>query len=367
MKTRRGAVRRARGCRRDHGAGMLEYTGGTVAIAAVLTAVVVLIGGASFGGTVVANACRAYNAVFGGTLACAMPQGPAEPEDPYEQATSGDYVALGDSFSSGEGAGDYAPGTDFDDREDLWPFNYDQEKHNRCHRSANSYSAGVYAGNPFKGDYKFVACSGAVNSDFQNPNHSSTDEDPQENALSDKTSLVTLTIGGNDLGFVQVVEDCFWSGERGLPWRTTCQAKHDQRIQDYLDTLKTMLVKQYLNLKNRAPNARIIVVGYPPLFDESSGDSYRNLLFKEDMAWMNEKAGQLNATIAAAAREAGVEFVDPTAAFAGHGIGSKDPWVNDLYFGGAGWTPVNPGSFHPNAAGQAALAALVNEQLHHPR
>ena len=58
--------------------------------------------------------------------------------------------------------------------------------------------------------------------------------------------------------------------------------------------------------------------------------------------------------IAAAATEAGVEFVDPTKAFNGHGIGSEDPWFNDISLGGPGCAPVNPGSFHPNAAGQAA-------------
>ena len=82
---------------------------------------------------------------------------------------------------------------------------------------------------------------------------------------------------------------------------------------------------------------------------------------------MNEKAAELNAMLASAAKEAGAEFVDPTDTFRGHGIGSDDSWINDLDFGGPGFMITNPGSFHPNATGHAALAQLIQQQLEHPR
>ena len=70
---------------------------------------------------------------------------------PLEQATSGRYVGLGDSYSSGEGAWDYEEGTDFDDRDDLWPFDDGEEDHNRCHRSANAYANVLASSTTFAG------------------------------------------------------------------------------------------------------------------------------------------------------------------------------------------------------------------------
>lgn len=83
--------------------------------------------------------------------------------------------------------------------------------------------------------------------------------------------------------------------------------------------------------------------------------------------WVVPVADALNAMLREAAREAGVEFIDPTSAFIGHGVGSDAPWINDLDWGGPGLSLVDPGSFHPNAAGHEAMAALLQEQLENPR
>ena len=84
---------------------------------------------------------------------------------------------------------------------------------------------------------------------------------------------------------------------------------------------------------------------------------------------MNSRADELNAMLREACREAGVEFIDPTQAFLGHGVGAPDgeQWINDLDWGGPGLAITDPGSFHPNAQGHAALAALLAEQLRNPR
>ena len=287
-------------------------------------------------------------------------------QTPYEQAVSGTYVAMGDSFASGEGSWDYEKGTDFDDRDDLWPFNDDEEDHNRCHRSANAYAQIIAADNDFAGGDQFVACSGAQIDDFDEPNGANTDEDAQLDQLDENTSLVTLSVGGNDLGFADVIEDCVINGERGVGFVDSCQEKHDARITKRLPQLKRELISLYRQVKQQAPNARIVVVGYPPLFAEDPEDDYGNLLFGEDQQWMNERAGDLNTVLAEAAEEAGVEFVDPTNAFRGHGLGSDDPWFNDLDWGGPGMMLVDPSSFHPNGQGQRAFAELVQQQLENP-
>lgn len=345
--------------RDERGAGTVEYVGATIAAAVLALGVLAT----PAGGTISDAFSRAVCSVIQRD-GCGV--APGAGETPLEQATSGDYVALGDSYSSGEGAWDYEDGTDFDDRDDLWPFNDDEEDHNRCHRSENAYSQVVASANDFAGDVTFVACSGAVITDLTHPNHGNTGEDPQLDALDDDVSLVTMTMGGNDLGFADVVKDCIINGARGVGFVDSCQEKHDQRIEDLLPELEQRLIDQYRAIKEKAPNARVVIIGYPQLFPEHPGDDYHDLLFKEDQVWMNEKAAELNAMLRDAARQAGVEFVDPTDIFRDHGIGSDDPWINDLDWGGPGLMIVDPSSFHPNAAGHAAIAQLIQQQLEHP-
>lgn len=148
--------------------------------------------------------------------------------------------------------------------------------------------------------------------------------------LDDDVSLVTMSVGGNDLGFATIVEDCIINGESGVPILDSCQDKHADRIDERLDDLHDELVDTYDAIQDRAGNARVVIVGYPELFAQDPRDSISNVLYAEDQEWMNEQAGELNDMLRSAAREAGVEFVDPTQAFRGHGIGSDDPWINDL-------------------------------------
>lgn len=82
---------------------------------------------------------------------------------------------------------------------------------------------------------------------------------------------------------------------------------------------------------------------------------------------MNDKGDQLNTMLRQVAEETGVEFVDPTNAFRGHGLGSDDPWINNLAFGGPGMMLIDPGSFHPTPQGQAVMAGLMSDQIEKPK
>jgi lysophospholipase L1-like esterase len=349
--------------RRDGGAATLESVA-LFAVAAVLVVSLTLVmWGAELAGMTARAVCSVETVLDGrARVGCGDPGA----RTPYEQAVSGRYVGMGDSYSSGEGASDYERGTDFDDRDDFWPFDDDEEAHNRCHRSGDAYARILGDSNPFAGGSTFVACSGAVIADLDNPNQHQTGEPPQTDALGDDVSLVTLSVGGNDLGFGDVVKDCVLNGGGGVPFTDGCQEKHDKRIAQRLPELRRELLAQYKEIHRLAPNARIVVVGYPQLFVDNPSDNYDNLLFAEDQVWMNEKAAELNAMLASVAEEAGAEFVDPTDAFRGHNIGSTDSWMNDLDFDGPGMSVPNPSSFHPNAAGQAAIAQLIQQQLEHP-
>lgn len=289
-----------------------------------------------------------------------------EGQTPYEWATSGRYVAMGDSFASGEGAWNYQQGTDLEDRDDWWPFNDNHEAHNRCHRSTNAYSQIIAAGNDFAGGHDFVACSGSTTQQFGNANDKQTGEAPQFDALGEDVSFVTVTIGGNDLGFSAILKACIGvsvvSGHQ-----VDCRSSQDKKILAEQAALRAKLLASYQQIRSKAPNARVVVVGYPSLFaeDKSADDSVP--LTAEERSWMNSKAGQLNSMLSSVAAEAGVEFLDPTDAFRSHGLGSTEPWINDLDLGGPGMMLKDPSSLHPNAAGQAAIAKLVQAQLENPQ
>jgi hypothetical protein len=115
--------------------------------------------------------------------------------------TSATYVAMGDSFSSGEGNTPYESGSD--------------TSSDQCHRSTLAYGSllAVYrkytssSGLP-SSTFAFPACSGSTTNDFYSNNHNYGSEVPQLNSLGAGTKVVTLTIGGNDLGFTDVIEAC---------------------------------------------------------------------------------------------------------------------------------------------------------------
>ncbi|SDM69304.1 Lysophospholipase L1 [Lentzea albidocapillata subsp. violacea] len=216
-----------------------------------------------------------------------------------------EYVALGDSYASGAGAGSYVDGS--------------------CRRSSNAYPA--LRGTEFP-SFKFVACSGATTKSLRS----------QFRALTANTTFVTITIGGNDLGFVDVLTTCTLSGDRACAKRvaTAVDFIHGQ--------LPARLDTAYATIKEAAPHAKLVVLGYPRLFTPNDGC---RTLSKSKRQVLNEAADQLSGVIAQAAGRAGARYVDVREAFADHGVCAAEPWMNAL---------VNPtaDSYHPNKAGQAA-------------
>ena len=216
-----------------------------------------------------------------------------------------EYVALGDSYASGAGAGSYV-----DDS---------------CRRSSNAYPA--LRGKSFP-SFKFVACSGATTQSLGS----------QFSALTPTTTLVTITIGGNDLGFVDVMTTCTLNGDNACVSRVTTAVKFTR------EQLPARLDATYATIRNSAPNAELVVLGYPRLF--TPDDKCRTLSEPKRQA-LNDAADQLSEVTAAAAARAGARYVDVREAFAGHGVCSAQPWINALV------SPTDD-SYHPNTAGQAA-------------
>jgi lysophospholipase L1-like esterase len=260
------------------------------------------------------------------------------------------YVALGDSYSSGEGACTpvtltgcrYLRGTD--------------TATDQCHRSANAYPVRVAARLPKAWHSVFAACSGAVTSDITSS--SRFGEPAQLTRLAvgpGKTvRLVTLTIGGNDAGFASAVGACVTAHVFG----GSCHGTVTWAIPTA--TLKARLVATYAAIHKAAPQARVLVVGYPRLF--AAKPKVACDLATVDAPAFSKAEDQLNATIAAAVKSADrgaghayATFVDNGRTFRGHELCAAPPanaWLNPLELAGG----LQAASFHPNAHGQSALA-----------
>lgn len=216
-----------------------------------------------------------------------------------------EYVALGDSYASGAGAGSYVDGS--------------------CRRSSNAYPA--LQGKEFP-SFKFVACSGATTKSLKS----------QFRALTPATTLATITIGGNDLGFVDVLTTCTLGSDNA------CGKRVEKAREFARDELPARLDATYSAIKTAAPNAELVVLGYPRLFTQVDGCRTLSTMKREDL---NDAADELSGVIAEAAARAGARYVDVREAFADHGVCSREPWINAL---------INPtaDSYHPNRAGQVA-------------
>ncbi|MGW1166971.1 SGNH/GDSL hydrolase family protein [Streptomyces sp. NPDC002550] len=221
------------------------------------------------------------------------------------------YVALGDSYSAGLGAGDYLPtGTN-------------------CRRSGRAYPV-LWASAHKVASFAFPACNHARTGDVLSG---------QLGALGAGTRLVTLTVGGMDAGFGVVMTTCALGGtSRCLSAVTAARATVDSSLGDNLDRL-------YSAIRDRAPAAHVVVLGYPHLYhlrgtcEMGLQDSAR--------AAIDDGVDHLDALIARHAAAHGFTFADVRAAFAGHEICSAAPWLHSVEV----LAPTE--SYHPTASGQS--------------
>jgi len=236
-------------------------------------------------------------------------------------ATAESYVALGDSFAAGVGARSY------------------QAESLTCYRSPQSYPALVAAraGLPLT----FAACAGAVTADVV---------ERQALSLQRSTTFVTVTIGGNDLGFASVLSTCALPG-----WLGSCGPATDRARALLRSALPERLDRVFAVVRARSPRARVVVTGYPRLFGEKDCSAL-TFFSRSERRRLNQTTEELDATIRARARAAGFRYVGPAAAFTGHAWCADDAWVN-----GPSRPTVN--SFHPTAGGHAAYARLVGPAL----
>lgn len=231
---------------------------------------------------------------------------------PAAQAAAPSYVALGDSYSSGTGTRSY-----IDDG-------------TSCQRSTQAYPALVAAARGYA--LNFRACSGAKVADVTNT---------QLGALSATTGYVTISVGGNDAGFADVLTECatpWWAGN--------CDAAINQAQSFINNTLPGRLSTLYASIRAKAPNAKVVVVGYPRIFmgeDCNAGTWFS----PAEQTRLNQTADLLNSRTSAQAAAKGFAFANPTSRFTGHAVCDATEWINGLS------SPVSE-SYHPNRAGHAS-------------
>jgi lysophospholipase L1-like esterase len=279
---------------------------------------------------------------------------PVRPVTPVEAAVQGGYAALGDSYSSGEGVYDRVADQ---------ALNPDG---GRCHRSRGAYYTVITRGYRFARGSTFWACSGARTTSALSGQHGGP---PQVGRVDVHTSLITISIGGNDAGFAPVLARCVVK----LPWSSACRDQEPE-VDARLGELRGRLAGVLGRLTRAAPYARVLVLGYPRPFPARPRERVHNLS-AEDQRWINTMTGRLDGVIAAAVRDADrglvaagkpgtVEYIDGYDAFAGHEIGTRDPYVNGLDVD-IDLTAIaaRPHSFHPTAGGYRRFAALVDRQI----
>ncbi|GAA2513549.1 SGNH/GDSL hydrolase family protein [Pilimelia columellifera] len=232
------------------------------------------------------------------------------PASAFAAASPTRYVSLGDSYSAGVGAGDYDAAS------------------GSCRRSRHAYPrqwvaahAGAVA--------TYLACSGADTATLLR------DQAP---GVPVNATLVTVSIGGNDVGFGQVIAACVASGE------SKCANAVNTATGKIENALPARLDAVYRDLRRRAPGARLVVLGYPRLYELNMACASAVSATKRRR--LNGAADALAAVTKARAEAAGAAFVDVRPRFVGHGLCGAPSWIKGLIRG------IPHESYHPDRTGQ---------------
>jgi lysophospholipase L1-like esterase len=259
--------------------------------------------------------------------------------DPTSTPTEYDeYVALGDSYT----AAPLVPPTDTS---------------TICLRSGVNYPALVAEAMPGTA-LTDVSCSGAATTNARKPQQGQTGSvPPQLAAVQQSTDLVTVSLGGNDENlFTTLIGGCSKLAA-GDPTGSPCTDRFTKRVGPVLRTIRSNLTQVIGDVHDRAPSARVLVVGYPQIVPES-GTCDDLPLAPGDYPFARDVNHRLTETLRSAADDADAEYVDVWSATEGHDICGDDPWIN-----GRVTSAARALAFHPLASEQRAVAELVVEQV----
>ncbi len=300
-----------------------------------------------------------------------------------------DYLGLGDSYTSGEGAYNYTSGTD--------------SATNKCHLSAHSYPL-LLTHDLFSSlGGRSVACSGAIINDV-----SSTSKDyrgqvrnvvsfeqlqltkpdlltsvltnfapgyvAQQRFISQyQPAVTTVSIGGDDIGFGDIIQHCVIPHVSRHLSDSNCYGSYEDRLEltKLIDRTIPRWTALYKQLQAAAPATRLYAIGYPRMVSDTGNCAANAHLGKSELEFSEELIVYLNNAVKQAAAKAGVTYVDISQALVGHRLcetASYNVAVNGLTAGTDGGPfgiPIfGKESYHPNALGQSLMEQAILQQTH---
>lgn len=258
---------------------------------------------------------------------------------PWSPATAapGTYVAVGDSYTAG-------PGIPYQQLDPVGCFRSD---HNYPHLVARARGAAL----------RDPSCSGAVTADLTAPQAVIGGANPpQFNALDGGVATVSVQIGGNDIGFTEILQRCAAVLPLGTPCRTAYTAGGVDEISRRIAATAPKVAAALAEARRRSPNARMFVVGYPAILPEVQPGCWPLLpIAPDDVPYLRDKEKELNAMLATQAAGAGATYVDVYTPSIGHDACQLPGvrWVEPLI-------PLAPAApVHPNAVGMQGMATVL--------
>ena len=296
-----------------------------------------------------------------------------------------EYLALGDSYTSGEGAFDYLYGTDTDV--------------NHCHLSANSYPLLISRQLFGASGGHTAACSGGKIQDISPnnlnnyrgqvsdgvPRHERQTDNirqllanyipgylPQEEFVGHyQPRRLTISVGGNDVGFGAIVQSCVQPHLSLLSENNTCFSSYEDRleIKQSIDRTVPRLVALYRQLIKKSPGSKFYAIGYPQVITGTGSCGLNVHLNKSEIQFAQGLIDYINAAVRLAANQASIDYVDISEALAGHKLceassyaiavngvtAGKDSGLKRLKFLGSE-------SYHPNSLGHELLGQAIMRQ-----
>jgi len=252
-------------------------------------------------------------------------------------AAAANYTALGDSYA----AGPLIPNP-------VLPLG--------CLKSSNNYAHLAAPGIGLT--LRDASCSGAETEDMTNPQNVEPDgpNPPQFNSLDANTTVVSLTIGGNDIGFSEVAESCITAN----PFSHPCLDKYNpggvDQLKARIEATAPKVAAGLQGIHSRSPAAKIYVVNYPAIFPETGSGCWPQMpLGFQDVPYLRSTEQRLNSMLATQAAAIGATLVNWYSASIGHDAckGTSTRWVEPL----VPTTLAAP--IHPNKAGMVGGANVL--------
>jgi lysophospholipase L1-like esterase len=252
-------------------------------------------------------------------------------------ASAANWAGLGDSYA----AGPLIP------NQQLSPLGCLRSDHNFAHLAAAALDRSLAD----------ASCSGAKTDDMTTPQDVTPGQNPpQFNALTTDTQIATLQIGGNDIGFTSILENCATANPFAHPCRDKYVVNGHDTLADKIAATAPKVATLLQGIHARSPGARVFVVNYAAILPETGSGCWPQVpIAFSDVPYLRSVEKNLNAMLAQQAAANGAQIVDDYTASIGRDAcrSSSTRWVEPL-------VPANAAApFHPNARGEAGIAAEV--------